>query len=296
MRISLLLPCLAALALSPAPALAWGSEGHQVVALIARQYLKPEARRRVDAILATDQDTLTAPDMAARATWADAWRREHKDTENWHFADIELDDGDLAKACPESPPSDAPASAGPATECVVTKLEQFTRELAAPATSPQERLLALKFVLHFVGDLHQPLHASDNHDRGGNCVRLALGGPRTVNLHGYWDTLVVGEIDPDAKALAKQLGKRISRQEMTAWSTGTPEDWARESFGLAKQVVYTVQSQPGCDETRAPIALPAGYDAQARRVAAEQLAKAGWRLAQVLNRALAPVADVGAKG
>jgi len=134
MRIPLLLPCLAALALSPAPALAWGSEGHQVVALIARQYLKPEARRRVDAILATDQDTLTAPDMAARATWADAWRREHKDTENWHFADIELDDGDLAKACPESPMSDAPASAGPATECIVTKLEQFARELAAPAT------------------------------------------------------------------------------------------------------------------------------------------------------------------
>lgn len=296
MRIPLLATCLAALALSPAPALAWGSEGHQVVALIARQYLKPEARRRVDAILATDQDTLTAPDMAARATWADAWRREHKDTENWHFADIELDDGDLAKACPESPPSDAPASAGPATECIVTKLEQFTRELAAPATSPQERLLALKMVLHFVGDLHQPLHASDNHDRGGNCVRLALGGPRTVNLHGYWDTVVVGEIDPDAKALAKQLGKRITRQEMAAWSTGTPEDWARESFGIAKQVVYTVQSQPGCDDTRAPIALPASYDAQARRAAAEQLAKAGWRLAQVLNRALAPVADAGAKG
>jgi hypothetical protein len=267
-----------------------------VVALIARQYLKPEARRRVDAILATDQDTLTAPDMAARATWADAWRREHKDTENWHFADIELDDGDLAKACPESPMSDAPASAGPATECIVTKLEQFARELAAPATSPQERLLALKFVLHFVGDLHQPLHASDNHDRGGNCLALALGGPRTVNLHGYWDTVVVGEIDPDAQHLAKQLGKRITRQEMAAWSAGTPEDWARDSFGIAKQVVYTVQSQPGCDDSHAPIALPAGYDAQARRVAAEQLAKAGWRLAQVLNVALAPSADAGVKG
>jgi len=252
----------------PAPALAWGSEGHQVVALIARQYLKPEARRRVDAILATDQDTLTAPDMAARATWADAWRRDHKDTENWHFADIELDDGDLAKACPDSPPSDAPASSGPATECIVTKLEQFTRELTAPGTSPQERLLALEFVLHFVGDLHQPLHASDNHDRGGNCVALALGGPRTVNLHGYWDTLVVGEIDPDAQALAKQLGKRITQQEMAAWSSGTPEDWARESFGIAKQVVYTVQSQPSCDNTRAPIALPIDYDGHARRVVA----------------------------
>jgi hypothetical protein len=259
----------------PRPALAWGSEGHQVVALIARQYLKREAPRRVDAILATDHDTLTAPDMAARATWADAWRREHKGTENWHFADIELNDGDLAKACPENPPSDAPASAGPTTECIVAKLEQFTREIAAPATSPQELLLALKFLLHFADDLHQPLHASDNNDRGGNCVALALGGPRIVNLHGYWDSLVVGELDPDAKVLAKQLGKRITRQEMAAWSAGTPEDWARESFGIAKQVVYTVQSLPGCDDTRAPITLPAGYDDQARRIASGQLAKAG---------------------
>ncbi|NKJ43674.1 hypothetical protein FHW94_003163 [Novosphingobium sp. SG720] len=90
----------------------------------------------------------------------------------------------------------------------MAKLEKFSCGRAAPATRPQARLLALKFVLHIVCDLHQPLHASDNHDRDGNCV-----------------------------ALAKQLSKRITRQEMPAWSTGTPEHWASESFGLAEQVV-----------------------------------------------------------
>ena len=286
MRIPLLLASIAAIALAPSPAVAWGTEGHQVVALIARHYLTPKARQRVDAILATDHDTLTAPDMASRATWADAWRREHKETEGWHYADIELTDGDLAKACPVSRPSKTPASAGPSTDCIVTKLEQFSRELGARTTSPGERLLAIKFVLHFVGDLHQPLHASDHEDRGGNCVTLALGGPRTVNLHSYWDTVVVGEINPDAKALAAELEQGITAKKRSAWSGGTPASWARESFAIAKGNVYTLRSPAGCDTGAAPIALPAGYGAVARQVAGEQLAKAGFRLAQVLNSTL----------
>jgi hypothetical protein len=144
----------------------------------------------------------------------------------------------------------------------------------------------LKFVLHFVGDVHQPLHAADHQDRGGNCVRLSLGGTRTVNLHSYWDTVVVGEIAPDAETLATKLRTRIGPAQLVAWGSGTPRDWARESFAVVKTAVYTVGSPPGCDRDAAPIPLPAGYDARAREIAAVQIEKAGVRLARLLNDAL----------
>ena len=156
-------------------------------------------RAKVDAILAGDTDTLTAPGMIARATWADAWRSAgHRETAPWHFVDQELGHPDLSSGCFGRPAlSGAVASAGPAQDCVVDKIDEFTAELASPSTTPAERLLALKYVLHFVGDVHQPLHASDNQDRGANCVRIALGGPATSNLHSFWDTAVLAPLGAD---------------------------------------------------------------------------------------------------
>ncbi len=274
------------LALSaPAPAYAWGNEGHEAIARIARSYLTPAARAWVDAILASDSDTLTTSDMAARATWADVWRGSHRFTASWHFADIELEGGSLDAACFGFPPRQGLASEGPAQDCVVAKIEQFTRELRDPATSDAERRLALKFVLHFVGDVHQPMHAADHQDRGGNCVRVALGGTRTVNLHSYWDTVVIAEIAPDAQTLAATLRGRITPAQVATWSTGVPRGWARESFALAKSAAYTLGSPAGCDRDTAPVPLPNGYDARARDVAAIQIEKAGVRLAQLLNDA-----------
>ena len=151
-----------AVMLAPSPASAWGYEGHEIVATIARAELTPSVRAKVDAILATDPDTLTKPDMASRATWADAWRSAgHRETAQWHFVDTELGSPDLKAACFGYPAASDPASAGPATDCAVDKIREFTAELASPTTAPAERLLALKYLLHFVGDAHQPLHASD---------------------------------------------------------------------------------------------------------------------------------------
>ena len=186
MRSAVLGLVLAGAAALPAPALAWGFEGHEIVAAIARARLTPAVRAKVDAILAGDADTLTAPDMLSRATWADAWRGAgHRETAQWHFVDLELDHPDLNAACFGRPAAGALASQGPAQDCVVDKIEAFAAELGAPAIAPAERLLALKYLLHFVGDVHQPLHASDHQDRGGNCVRIALGGSRTSNLHSF---------------------------------------------------------------------------------------------------------------
>src|SRR6202035_2254805 len=129
-------------------------------------------------MLAADTDNLTAHDIADEATWADKYRDSDRKgakerylaTRLWHFVDIELFKPDLDQACFGRPrlPDGTVASNGPAQACIVDKIEQFTAELADPGTNPEERLLALKFLLHLIGDLHQPLHAADDHDSGGN--------------------------------------------------------------------------------------------------------------------------------
>ena len=270
----------------PAAALAWGYEGHEVVAAIARGYLTPEVRARVDQMLAADPDTLTAHDMLNEATWADSYRNSHKETGSWHFVDIELDRPDMEAACSGFPSSGPVASRGPARDCIVDKLTEFSGELANPATPAAERLLALKFVLHFAGDIHQPLHDSDNHDKGGNCVLLNLGGPRQVNLHSYWDTVVVDELGDDPQTLATTLAGRITPADEAAWEKGDTKSWAQEGFDIARAKVYTIGSKPGCTRDASPVSLPAGYDQTARDVVALQLEKAGVRLAAVLNQAL----------
>jgi len=129
-------------------------------------------------MLTADPDTLTAHDIASGVTWADrdrdsdrgGSRQRYEQTRQWHFVNIELDGPNLDRACFGHPrlPAAVPASSGPAKACLVDKIEQFTAELSNSATAPGERLLALEFLLHLVGDVHQPLHAVDDHDAGGN--------------------------------------------------------------------------------------------------------------------------------
>ena len=270
----------------PQAALAWGYEGHEVVAAIARGYLTPQVRTKVDQMLAADQDTLTAHDMLNEATWADSYRNSHKETSSWHFVDIELDHPDLKGACYDFPASGPVASQGPARDCIVDKLEEFSKELGDPATPAAERLMALKFVLHFVGDIHQPLHDSDNHDKGGNCVLLSLGGLRVVNLHSYWDTVAVSGLGDDARTVATMLTRRITAEDEAAWEKGDPRSWALEGFDIAKTKIYTIGSAPGCAPDPSPVGLPRGYEETARDVVSIQLEKAGVRLAAILNRSL----------
>ena len=277
----------AALCLSAERALAWGDLGHEVTALIAYDHLTPKAKVRVDALLAADKDALTAPDFADRATWADKYRQSHRETASWHFVDIELDRPDLTAACfgfPKLAPGQ-PASAGPAQDCVVNKIEEFAAELHDPATPEAEKLLALKFLIHFVGDLQQPLHASDHHDRGGNCIGLVPPVGPSTNLHAYWDTAVVEALGSDAPDIAARLNRDITPAKAKAWSVGGPRQWALESFGVARRVAYQLPSEPTCDQ-HGSLALSKEYETQAQQTAGIQLEKAGIRIATELNRAL----------
>lgn len=270
------------------PAMAWGDLGHKVTALIAYQHLEPKARTRLDALLASDPDGLTAPDFADRATWADRYRTSHRETAAWHFVDIEIDNPDLASACfgfPKLAPGQ-PASAGPAQDCVVNKIEEFERELADPATAAPERLLALKFLIHFVGDLHQPLHAADHDDRGGNCVALSPSPDgRDANLHAYWDVGAVQALGASPEAIASQLDAAITPAEAAAWRKGDPGAWAMDSFSIARKDAYALPARPTC-AVPGSVALSPAYQAAAQRDAALQLEKAGVRMAALLNQAI----------
>jgi len=271
----------------PHPAWAWGNEGHEIVVLIAQAHLNPVARQKVNALLAADTDPLTAHDIAPEATWADALRdaNEHgarEKTRQWHFVDIELAAPDLDQACFGHPqvPSGRPASDGPAQDCVVDKIQEFAAELADPDTGSEEQIVALKFLLHFIGDLHQPLHASDDHDRGGNDKRVSAPGFKAGNLHHYWDTEFVDQLGPNAKSIASDLIGHISEAQVQAWSQGGPADWAAESFKLAKDDAYGQLPEPSAQGS---FRLSDDYIAMATRDVAEQLSKAGVRLALQLH-------------
>jgi hypothetical protein len=288
------LPLWAALCLSIGrPAGAWGDEGHEIVGLIAEHYLTPSVRGRVQALLATDDSGLTARDIAHEATWADKYRDSDRDTSRrryyatrkWHFVDLELDSVDLNRACYGRPalPDGMPASRGPEDDCIVDKIEEFRAELRNPRTDARERLLALEFLLHFVGDLHQPLHAADDHDQGGNLERVSAPGIGTENLHHDWDTEFVARLGASETDIADRLIARITDVKRRQWLRGTPVDWALESFSVAKTHAYGSLPAPyGPHQYQ----LPESYVLDAIGVTAEQLSEAGVRLAFLLNQAL----------
>ena len=259
----------------PRHATAWGDEGHEIIALVAEQYLDPATRSEMGAMLAADTDSLTAHDIVSEATWADRYRDSDRDgvrqryegTREWHFIDIELDSPNLDWACYGHPrlPAEVPASSGPAKACVVDKIEQFRAELGNSATAPAERLVALKFLLHLVGDMHQPLHAADDHDAGGNRKQVTAAGFGARNLHHVWDIEFVERLGSDPKAVAVRLVAGISDEQRQGWSHGTAADWAMESFAVARHSAYGMLPVPGADGV---YALPPGYlDTAAQLVA-----------------------------
>ncbi|HEY2685240.1 MAG TPA: S1/P1 nuclease [Steroidobacteraceae bacterium] len=271
------------------PVCAWGDLGHQVTALIAYRHLTPQARAALEQMLAADHDNLTAPDFASRSTWADRHRNLHRDTAAWHYIDVEIDHPDPNAAC-FGFPALAPgthAAQGAANDCVVNKIEEFYRELKDKSMPLEERQLALKFLIHFVGDLHQPLHAADDHDRGGNCVTLSPSPDGEVaNLHAYWDVTVVAALGKSAAQIAARLDP-ASDEAASRGVVGNVHDWAQESFELATRDVYRISSRPTCQNPGA-VDLTPGYKTQAETDAALQLRRAGLRIAALLNQALAP--------
>lgn len=276
--------CAAAFALVAPLAQGWGPEGHAIVADIAQQHLDPTAAAQVQALL--QLEGLSRLDDIA--SWADNTRKERPRTGGWHYVDIPL------RADAYLPPRDCPRD-----NCVIAQISHFSQVLADRSAAPAARLEALKWVVHFVGDVHQPLHAEDDDDKGGNTVQLQFFG-RGTNLHAVWDggllrhalNLVPGPNYSFDHALvqadAMQLDASISPADRAAWSAigGLPQlytqtvAWAGESHRLARDVAYARL------DGRSQAAWSQRYQDVAWPVVRTRLQQGGVRLAAVLNELL----------
>jgi hypothetical protein len=256
----------------PREAAAWGPDGHEIVAAIAEQHLTPEAREGLRRLLGSAR----IYDDAV-ANFADHVRPSRPETGPWHFVDIPV----------TAEKFEHHRDCGP-EGCVIDKIEDFRQTLADDSGPREHRAEALKFVVHLLGDLHQPLHCADNHDRGGNEVKVKYPGQRrTANLHKTFDSLVLHDLmgeDQDPLDYATELDARISRQQIEKWTApgSTLVDWANESHALAKQI-YTELGTPAPGGQT--INLPENYGAAHKDAVEEQLMKGGIRLASVLNDA-----------
>jgi len=309
--LAILLPA-AALVLAPRESLAWGAEGHMIIALVADRVLQaqdPATQKKVADILAADKsNTWTKTDIAGEATWADALREQSPEgrvwTSKWPYVKFDLAEPDLSKACfgKSVLPASTPASHGPREDCVINKIDQFVKELRDTGVSAGERLMALQFLLNYVGDVHDPLHTVEHGDQGGNCVAVLPPGARTpARLGFYWGDILVAEAEGNnAAKAAEQTVANLSAADVEKWSRGTPAEWARESYDLAKAVVYSYPKdavgskhvfsvKKGEKDPCGPVAvdrLETGYRDRAVAAVREQLAKAGVRLAFLLRQAL----------
>ncbi|HEY4085307.1 MAG TPA: S1/P1 nuclease [Bryobacteraceae bacterium] len=306
-----------AILLAPAPLFGWGCDGHRVVAFIARVHLTPATSQEVDRLLHASPVNVSSnrycPDppadlMAAVASWADDIRTARKNGA-WHYIDIPRTVTKRTKIgpwCPEIWPS---ASGKDATGCVVDAIEHFAKILADKSRNDADRAEALRYLIHFVGDIHQPLHAIDDSDQGGNCDPVHFSGDtNATNLHSLWDTrLLTAEMKKnsyrDAAAFAAGLDVRFASlfETLSNRRVNDPEAWAWESDGIARRTVYgklkpAIAPEPGgsnaaCAERRKSvtalhIVIDGAYAGKVQPVMDKQLARAGFRLARLLNATL----------
>jgi hypothetical protein len=245
------------------PALGWGPEGHSLVARIAEAQLTPAARAKVIDILGPNAT------LASISSWADQVRRDRPKSGPWHYIDIPIDKprGDMARDCAND-------------DCVVAQIELDKKAIADAALPADQRREALMFLVHFIGDLHQPLHSSDNKDKGGNDVKVMMfGEPR--NLHSTWDSGLLGRMGKEEDLYPVLL--KDAEKHYRKWSKGSPMDWAEKTHKAAQKIVYGKLPQSAAGT---PVTITAEYESRADPLIRVQIEKAGDRLARTLNETL----------
>jgi hypothetical protein len=287
--IALALACLASVSID-----AWGAQGHRLVGLIAADRLTPAARDTVRWLL-------DGQSLADVASWADTITSDQQQTSVWHYLNIPPNARgyDRDRDCPRQPGAGAGSRGDRWRDCVVDRIGYWQERLGDPKLDRADRATALKFVVHFIGDLHQPFHALGV-GRGGNDVHVrvfgqancgastALGAalsrskggndssrPSPCNLHSVWDSRLIGRRNLDDDAYLAALRKLIVEQRLGAQPAGTPAQWAEQSWRLAKEALV----EPNTN-------IEDGYYRRHITVIDERLALAGVRLAAVLNRVL----------
>jgi hypothetical protein len=258
---------------------AWGPQGHRLVALLATARLTPVARANVRWLL--EPETL-----ADVSSWADRYWEGNYQTYSWHFLNIppEATNYDRDRDCPRQPRLPDNAAADKWRDCAVDRIVYNASRLADRALDRADRAVALKFLVHLVGDLHQPFHALGV-ERGGNGILVSVFGSDNCsqdptrsapcNLHGAWDSGLIAHRRLDDRHYLELLDASIRQTRLDQRPTGTSAEWAMESQRLAKAAL--LPQHGAVDEAYYHKALP---------VIDERLALAGLRLAAVLNDGL----------
>ena len=270
-KIAATLLALFSLSYSVQPAWAWGREGHRIVAIIALNHVSDATKAKLQEILAFET-------LASISTWPDEVRHERDETSGWHYVDIPKSAAffDEQRDC-FTPYANHKGAETDHHDCVVDRIDMFSRQLADPAQSHDARLEALKFVVHFVGDVHQPMHAIDE-AAGGNYIKVILFGKQTCyenhpcNLHGAWDEGLIEHTNLDENTYASKLEDFIKEHNLQNHVDGTPADWANESHRYAEGALV----EPGT-------AIDELYFDHEISVVNERLALAGLRLARLLD-------------
>ncbi len=293
-KVSIAIVAIVGLAASTSPALAWSAKAHAMVGDIATQWLTPSATLAVAELLKNDLGADGKPSgratLAQVASWPDEVRPlpEYKATYDYHFDDIPIcGEIDRAKYC-------ANEQCGTAW---FSKQVAILKDRSAPNRARNE---ALKWIVHLAGDLHQPLHASDDSDKGGNDVKITFFGKRMddpvdgrtqypYNLHTAWDRLIPYRMFDERggyEAFLADMPNDITRKD---WEVGDIDAWTMESYIASRDFIYPAlptRFMCGMPITEV-VALGEAYYRPAAEIASAQIKKAGVRLAKVLNDAFA---------
>ena len=260
---------IAALALVPSPALAWGKTGHRVVAAIADTQLSGLARAHVEEILGPGES------LDEAANWPDEMRSApgdfwQKTATPWHYVTLNGIIYDHA----------------PAEGDALNALNHFSAVLKDPSANREDKQLALRFIVHLVGDLHQPLHVGKCCDKGGNDVKVTFFGKPT-NLHAVWDSQLIDDEQLSFTELAAKLERHTSETDIVSWWDINPRDWISESAEIREQIYANIPSpaKPKDKKSKGE-ALPDlsyTYVYKFTPVVERRLQQAGVRLAAYLN-------------
>jgi hypothetical protein len=245
-------------------AFGWGGEGHNLVARLAAAHLAPRAAAQVAEILGP-KDTLVSI-----SSWADQVRNTRRETGPWHYVDIPLNKPhlEMQRDC-----------AG--RNCLIAEIEQFQTKVADRSLAPAQRREALMFLVHFISDMHQPLHCTDNKDKGGNDVKLEFFGHPT-NLHSLWDSGLLARMGSEDHLFA-EFSQDLSPKRVKKLAKGNVRSWAEQSHRQGQLVVYGNLPR---HEEGTTLRLSEAYERPADAVVKEQIERAGARLAKVLNATL----------
>jgi hypothetical protein len=241
--------------LLPSPAHAWGQIGHRVTGAIAEPLLTPTAAHAIRGIIGSET-------LAEASTWADEMRSSpdpfwQSAANPWHYVTV--------------PPGRFYADVGaPSEGDAVTALGKFRETLKDPKAALADKQLALRFTIHIIGDLHQPLHAGNGADKGGNDVRVTLFREQT-NLHAVWDSGLIDRRQLSFTEYASFLRRLITPVDQQEWATPDPRAWIAESAAI-RDTIYPAGDQ-----------LSWSYAYQHNPTIDRRLAQAGVRMAAYLN-------------